>query len=128
MSDLIGYTQCQMKGCKCAAEFKTDKRQKKFINCPTHGRIPGSTNEAQKELEALLVAGVVFDTSEDYYEFCENIDKRQPLAKEGESQNGSEDESEDKSEKSKKTKAIFLVSMFLGGVAWLINQSNQNIQ
>lgn len=66
MAELIGYTQCNRRGCKQAAEFKKDKRGKFFMNCPTHGRDPGSTNDAQTELAALLETGAVFESVADF--------------------------------------------------------------
>lgn len=132
MSEIIGYTQCPFKNCKSAAEFKKDKRQKKFINCPTHGRIPGSTNEAQAELESLLIAGAVFDSPEDFHEFSDKIEQNQHVKNQTETQKKPEAQAEnapeDKPEKPRKTGLIILgLGIITGGIAWAVNQ-NKNHQ
>lgn len=65
MSETVGYIRCDIRGCQRAAEFKKDKRGKFYIVCPHHGRVVGSTNESQEELQELLDSGQVVATAEE---------------------------------------------------------------
>ncbi len=62
MAESIGKIKCPFSGCSEVAELKTDKRKKKYITCPVHGRIPFNTNKAQAEIQRLIDAG---EASED---------------------------------------------------------------
>ena len=124
MSEVIGVTACPMSGCNSVAEFKKDKREKLYINCPTCGRLPGSTNESQKIFQKIQDDGKVYASIEDMQaamgapEISEQVQEVE-----------SEQESEQVQENSESTSGAgvfgLLVFAILGGGSWLISQKNK---
>ncbi len=122
MAESIGKIKCPFSGCSEVAELKTDKRKKKYITCPVHGRVPFNTNKAQAEIQRLIDAG---EASEDIGGVVVGLEPTVNPVPEKVDIPENENENENENEKEKGGILFIVIGVLIGVGSWLLKKTTR---